>query len=110
MYVILPWQPFLRPKDKKFGNNVLVADHQPEVIDFQILYDAKNNYIEQSYNNIELIIQQNNISVDKVYMESYLNWTEFPYDLECVPLYFFKECLDFLDHEHEYETQGSQRN
>lgn len=103
MYVILPWQPFLRPKDKKFGNNVLVADHQPEVIDFQILYDAKNNYIEQSYNNIELIIQQNNISVDKVYMESYLNWTEFPYDLECVPLYFFKECLDFLDYKHEYE-------
>ena len=44
MYVILPWQPFLRPKDKKFGNNILVADHQPEdITEFKILYDSKNN-------------------------------------------------------------------
>ena len=97
MLVIKPLENYIIPGDNGI---VFVRDHQPPCPDFKIYGDFETGsvYQDQSYNNIGKIIKDHKIDVEHVYMDDYLQWTDFPFPYTCVPTYLFRVSNDFCKH------------
>jgi len=108
MLVITPTYTTCLPQNKGI---VLVIDHQPlsHINSIEADLETGSIYYDQSYNSIEQIIKDNNIDVEHVYMNHYLEYTDFPYPHTCVPhRAFFAECIDFLEHSNTTEYSDKQ--